>query len=319
VLPLAVVILFAEWQRPRRMIAALATFAIAAAASVLLMNHATGGWYGFYIFKVARGLPIVGRQVMLFVPISVVEPLAAAWVVIVAGAVMTRVKLTDAAMFYLFVSVSLYGGIWFVESHRGASVNSVMPVYALTAVLFGIALSRLLEFADEGAMPRMALAVLMVAVVQLLALVYNPGRYVPPADAVAKTQRFIEQLRALPGDVYVLNHSYDAVLAGKEPHAEGEALGAVLDAKLGKTSSDLRAQLDNSLNAHQYSAIVIDDTSTTETAWHFEQQYPREVSTGLSNYRYLTSQPQWFLLRCEASTDGLMRRDAVVANAGCPK
>jgi hypothetical protein len=321
VLPLAGVILLAEWQRPRKMTAALATFAVVTAASVLLLNHATGGWYGFYIFKVARGLPMVLRLAVLFVPVSVIEPLAAAWVVIVAAAVMTRAKLKDA-MFYAFVSVALFGGVWFVEAHRGASVNSVMPVYAWTAVLFGVAIARLLDYAEESAAPRLAMAVLLGAAVQLVALVYNPGRYIPPPDAVVKTQRFIDQLHALPGDVYVLNHSYDSLLAGKQPHAEGEALGAVLDAKLGKTSSDLRAELDESLDGHRYTAIVIDDLSTTETAWHFEHQYPREISTGLSNFRYLTSQPQWFLLPCEVKPeviDGLMRRDAVVANTGCGK
>ncbi len=321
VLPLAVVILAAEWQRPRKMIAALATFAVVTAASVMLLNHATGGWYGFYIFKVARGLPMVLRLALLFVPVSVIEPLAAAWVVIVAAAVMTRAKLKDA-MFYAFVSVALFGGVWFVEAHRGASVNSVMPVYAWTAVLLGVAMSRLLDYAEEVAVPQMAVAVLLAAAVQLVALVYNPGRYIPPADAVAKTQRFIYQLRAMPGDVYVLNHSYDAVLAGKQPHAEGEALGAVLDAKLGMTSSDLRAELDAALDGHRYTAIVIDDMSTTETSWHFEHQYPREISTGLSNFRYLTSQPQWFLLPCDVTpevVDRLMRRDAVVANTGCGK
>jgi hypothetical protein len=321
VLPLAVVILLVEWQRPKKMIAALATFVVVTAASVVLLNHATGGWYGFYIFKVARGLPMVLRLAVLFVPVSVIEPLAAAWVVIVAAAVVTRAKLQDA-MFYVFVSVALFGGVWFVEAHRGASVNSVMPVYAWTAVLFGVAIARLLDYAEEVAAPRLATAVLLGAVVQLVALVYNPGRYIPPADAVVKTQRFIDQVRALPGDVYVLNHSYDSVLAGKEPHAEGEALGAVIDAKLGTTSSDLRAELDAALDSHRYTAIVIDDMSTTETAWHFEHQYPREISTGLSNYRYLTSQPQWFLLPCEVTpgiVQGLMRRDAVVANTGCGK
>jgi hypothetical protein len=321
VLPLAVVILLAEWQRPKKMVAALAAFAVVAAASVVLLNHATGGWYGFYIFKVVRGLPMVLRLAVLFVPVSVIEPLAAAWVVIVAAAVMTRAKLEDA-MFYAFVSVALFGGVWFVEAHRGASVNSVLPVYAWTAVLFGVAIARLLDYAEETVAPRLAVAALLGAVVQLVALVYNPGRYIPPPDMAAKTQRFIDQVGAMPGDVYVLNHSYDSVLAGKQPHAEGEALGAVLDAKLGKTSSDLRAELDDSLNSHRYTAIVIDDMSTTETSWHFEHQYPREISTGLSNFRYLTSQPQWFLVPCAVTgdvVDGLMRRDAVVANTGCGK
>jgi hypothetical protein len=319
VLPLAVVILAAEWQRPRRMVAALATFALLVWASVWGLNRATDGWYSFYIFGVVRGLPLVLRQTVLFVPVSVIAPMAGAWVVIVAAAVAVRAKL-EAAMFYAFVSVALFGGIWFVEAHRGASVNSVMPVYAWTAVLFGIAIARLLAHSEAQVAPRYALVVLLAAALQLVALIYNPGRYVPPADAVAKTQQFIQQLRGLPGDVYVLNHSYDAVLAGKQPHAEGEALGAVLDAKLGKTSDDLQAELDSAMQQHRYSAVVIDDLDTTGTSWGFEKQYPMEISTGLANYRYLTSQAQWFLLPCDApasAVHSLMRQDAVSAAAAC--
>ncbi len=321
VLPLAVVVLAAEWQRPRRMLAALATFAVAAAASVLWMNHATGGWYGFYLFGLVGGLPMVPRQVALFVPVSLVGPMAVAWAVIVGAAVTTRVKLGSArAMFYGFVSVALLGGTWFVESHRGASVNSLMPAYAWAAVLFGVAMARLLDAAEANAAPRLALAVLLAAAVQLVALIYNPGRYVPPPDAVARTQRFIDELRAVPGDVYVLDHSYDAVLAGKQPHAEGEALGAVLDAKRGAISADLRTELDAAMAQHRYSAVVIDDLATQGTSWGFEKQYPLEISTGLSGYRYLTSQPQWFLLPCDVDApvlNGLRRPDSVESYEGC--
>jgi hypothetical protein len=321
VLPLAVVILAAEWQRPRRMVAALATFAVAAAGSVLWLNHATGGWYSFYLFDLVSGLPIVPRQVALFVPVSLVEPMAVAWALIVAAAVTTRVKLGGAtAMFYGFVSVALIGGIWFVEAHRGASVNAMMPAYAWVAVLFGVAMARLLDEAETNAAPRLALAVLLAVAVQLVALIYNPGRYVPPQDAVARTQRFIGQVRALPGDVYVLNHSYDAVLAGKQPHAEGEALGAVLDANPKGLGTQLRGELDAAMAQHKYSAVVVDSLETQGTGWGFEREYPLEISTGLSGYRYLTSQAQWFLLPCDVDPpvmNGLRRPDSVESYEGC--
>jgi hypothetical protein len=319
VLPLAVVILLAEWRRPRRMIAALVTFAMATTASVVWMNRATGGWYGFYIFGVARGLPLVLRQAVLYVPLMVVGPIAVAWAVIVTAAVVTRVRL-ERAMFYLVVSAVLLGGVWFVEAHKGASGNSLMPVYAWTAVLFGVALARLLELAEEHSTPRLALAVLLAAVVQLVAMIYNPGRFVPPQDAVDRSQQFVDRLRALPGDVYVLNHSYDAVLAGKQPHAEGEALGAVLDAKLGGTSAALRTQLDAAVTEHRYTAMVVDAQDTRDTGWGFERSYPLEISAGLATYRYLTSQPQWFLLPCDANEGTVKivtREDSVESRTVC--
>jgi len=321
VLPLAVFILCAEWQRPRRAIAGVTTFLAVAGGSILLLNHATGGWYNFYLFHLSGGFPMVGRLIVLYLPQMVVQPVAVAWVVIAAALLLTRVRLQSAGtMFYGFVSAALYGGTWYVEAHRGASMNAMIPVYAWTAVLFGVALARLLERAEEVGSVRQEVLALTAAAVQLFALVYNPGRFVPAASSVAASQRFVEQLRALPGDVYVLNHSYDAILAGKKPHAEGEALGAVLDAKLGATSADLRAELDESMRTHKYTAVVIDDTEPRDTAWHFERDYPLEESTGLGDLRYLTSQPNWFLLPCDvkpAVAQGLLRPDSVVASTGC--
>jgi len=323
VLPLAVFILCADWQRPRRVIAGLTTFLSATAISIVLLNHATGGWYNFYIFKVARGLPLVGRQIALYVPQQVLAPLAIAWMIVLAALILTRPSFkTATGMFYAFVTVALLGGIWFVESHAGASANAMMPVYAWTAVLFGVALSRLLSQAEASQTPRFALLTLTVAAAQLVALIYNPGRFVPTAAARQLSQEFVDQLRVLPGDVYVLNHSYDAILAGKQPHAEGEALGAVLDAKLGATSADLRAELDRSLATHRYVAMVIDDPLPGDTSWHFEHSYPLEVSTGLSPLRYTTSQAQWFLLPCDASPElvrSLLRPATEIAPGGCGK
>jgi hypothetical protein len=318
-LPLAVLVLLAEWPRPRRMAAALATLLGVAWLSVLLLDHATGGWYSFYLFHLSGALPIVGRQVALFLPVMVVQPLAIAWVVIAAALLLAPLR-GRAAMLPALTSFALVGGTWFVEAHRGASANAMMPLYAWVAVLSGVAMARLLDKAEsaEGA-PRLALMVLAAVALQLLALVYNPGRFVPPAAAVTDTERFIRQLSTVPGDVYVLNHSYDAVLAGKQPHAEGEALGAVLDGK-SPTGEALRAELDRALADHRYTAVVVDNLETTGAGWHFERQYPLEVSTGLAGYRYLTSQPQWFALPCSAApalVEGLLRPDVQVAPENC--
>jgi hypothetical protein len=319
VLPLAVVILLAEWQRPRRMLAALATFAGLVALSVVVMNHATGGWYGFYVFGVAHGLPLVLRLFMLFVPLKVAGPMPVAWAVILAAVLISRVRL-ERAMFYIVVTGALIGGIWFVESHRGAAGNSVIPIYAWTSVLFGIGLSRLIHYGADR--PRLELAVLFAAAVQLTAMIYNPGRFVPPADAVARTQAFVDHLRSLPGEVWLVNHSYDAVLAGREPNAEGEALGAVIDADPKGIGAKLREELFAKMSAHDYIAVVVDTPDTHPADWAFDRQYPLEISIGLDNYRYLTSQPAWFLLPCDAPSGivaSVTRDDSVEARSGCQK
>lgn len=319
VLPLAIVVLAAEWRRPRQMAAALGTYAALAGVSVWVGNHATAGWYGFYLFHVAQGLPMVWRQAALYWPSLVIGPLAVAWTAILAALLVTRPNLRgEAANFYGFASVALLGGVWFVAAHRGASTNALMPVYAWTAVLFGAALGRLLAWAEERGSSMTARLALLAAVVQMVALIYNPGRFVPPASARAATEQFIATLRALPGDVYVINHSYDAMLAGKQPHAEGEALGAVLDSPPEMRTQGVRAEIAQALAERRYSAVVADNVQGGAFLG-FDRAYPLGISTGLGGFWYITSQPQWYLLPCEAKEQEmrLVGPGTLVLAGGC--
>jgi hypothetical protein len=321
VLPLALLILCAEWQRPRRLLAALTTYIAAVTASIIVLNHATHGWYDFYIFHVAQGLPVVWRQVALYFPTTVLEPLAVAWMVIAAALLLTRPRLQSAGvMFYAFVSIALIGGVWFVEGHRGSSVNAMIPVYAWTAVMFGVALARLLDRAEQVNAPHLELLALTAAAMQLMVLIYNPGRYIPTRAQRAATDHFIAQLRSMPGDVYLIDHSYDAILAGKQPHAESQAMGAVLDAPTGAIGVQLRAEYAAAQREHRFSVVVSDSPQPADTIVNFDEFYPLAVSTGLSPYRYMTSQPQWFLLPCEeplALTRSLESADSTIVPHGC--
>ena len=314
VLPLAVLVLLSEWQTPRRALLAIVSFLTVAIVSVLWINHATSGWYVFYTFRVTRALHVLWRQAALYWPSTVLHPLQIAWVVIAAAALCTRISWRSrTASFYGFVSIALFGGVWFVESHVGASSNTAMPIVAWTAVLFGVASGHLLNTfsnAELEAKPtssqcnllsrRARFLVLLAMAAQLFALIYNPGQFLPASYAYASSEGFMRELRAMPGDVYILNHNHDAALAGRPTHAEGEALGAVIDAHLGEVSSNLRREFYQNLADHRYSAVVVDDKDPARTSWRVESFYPRAIGTPAAGENYLTSQPEWFLLPCSA-------------------
>ncbi|MES2390377.1 MAG: hypothetical protein V4555_01965 [Acidobacteriota bacterium] len=320
VFPMAFFILCAEWQRPRRMVAALATYVVAAEVSIHALNHATGGWYGYYVFHVAKGLPIVWRQAALYLPTNVLAPIGIAWVVIVAALVLTRPQIKSAvAMFYGFVSVGVIGIVWAVQAHRGASNNAMMPVFAWVAVMFGVAMARLLERGERRGMPQLSTLVLVAAAAQLAALIYNPGGYIPTQNQRAATEQFIGELRALPGDVWVIDHGYDALLAGKQAHSDVQALGAVLDAP-GLPSQPVREEFEAAKRDHRFSVVVVDNTNPKGSFQDIDQAYPLAISTGLGPYRYMTSQAQWFLLPCEtplALSRTLETADRTIMPRGC--
>ncbi len=312
ILPVALVLLCADWQHPRRILAGLATFATLLGGSMAWINHATHGWYIFYLFHIAGGFGIVWREALLFFPDDVLAPMGIALLLCVAAWVFSGASLrSGAASFYMTVTVTLFGAIGYVAAHAGAAVNAYIPVYAWISILFGVALDRLLmRFEDE---PRTALAttvVLAAMVVQLAMFTYNPGRFLPPRAVREARQRFIDQVRALPGDVYIFSHTYDAVLAGKQPHAENGAIGAVIFAPANPVSTALRKEFEEAVQGHRYSAIVVDGSiSSDQTSanrdhfadYGFLNAYPYALSAESEDDRFLTSQPRWILLPCASA------------------
>ena len=297
VLPIGIVILCAEWPRRKQVFLSLATLLGLAAISVMLMNHAAHGWYNFYLFHIAGALPFLVRQATLFFP-QMLEPMAVAWAILFAAIILTlKTPLGAAGRFFAIVSIVLYGMIWFVASHAGASKNALIPLFAWTAVLFGIAFARLLDYAESTDSSRATTVILGAVAVQLLALLYNPRTLLPNAEATQALQRVVAQVQALPGDVYVFDHNYDAVMAGKPPHAEGEALHSFA----GPISQHLEQDLDQQVAAHRYTAIAIDDAAP-DTSWrNFRKDYPLAVSLRMNGFYFPGPEPRWLLFPCDVS------------------
>jgi len=320
-LPIAMLMLCADWQRPRRIATGVLSFLVMLGGSILALNHATHGWYSFYIFGATRGLGVVPRQFALYVPQMLLAPAGIAFVLILAALLFRPLALRSrAASFYIITSIAVYGSIWFIYSHAGATVNAMMPAYAWTAVLFGIAVSRLLNGLAHNASAQNQLAaavVLAAAAVQLAMFIYNPGRYIPTRETLHTRMQFIDQLRAIPGEIYVVNHSWDNVMAGKQPHAEMEALGAVLDSPTGAVRIRLRAEMQQAVDTHRFAAFVLDGTAEgypyTGKSWvpqDLYTQYPLAISAaGQDKPRFLTSEPQWIYLPCNADF-----QDSVLTN-----
>jgi 4-amino-4-deoxy-L-arabinose transferase-like glycosyltransferase len=303
-LPVAIVLLCVDWQRPRRILMGLGTFVLALGGSIAWMNHATHGWYSLYLFHIAGAFGISWRQALLFFPNAVLAPMGVALLLGLAAWALTGVRLrSPVASFYAIVTVVLYGAIEYVAAHNGASANAYMPVYAWTAVLFGVALHRLLAHLEQSDGPRAAVAatvVLAAAATQLAMFLYNPGRFIPPPAVLQARQRFIDQVRAIPGDVYIVDHNYYAVMAGKQPHAEGQSVGTAMDMPGKAFAANMRTEFDNALRSHRYSAVIVDGSLLSDP-YHFHDAYPYALSAEGEEGRYLTSQPSWILLPCETA------------------
>jgi len=308
-LPFGVLAFLPLWRTPRRMVAGMATFASLAWLSVHLLNRASGGWYSHYAFGTAHQLAFVPRNAILFLPVDIVGPLPVAVAILLAAAILRPPNLrSSATAFYGFITVLLLGATGFVRAHQGANINAVIPAYAWLCILAGLSIHRILGWLEDpasGLAPRhvqLAACTLWLALcAQLLAHIYQPGRWVPSRASIGYRNALLNAVRATPGDVWLVDHSYDGILAGKPLHPDWDAFDAVL----GLPYPPVVADFNRAIAQRRYSAILIDysevnyapDGVFTNPA--FRAAYGLRASAPGSAQPNVTDQPQLTLLPCE--------------------
>jgi hypothetical protein len=331
ILPIAVLVICADWQRPRRMALGLIALLAGFAVSILAMNRLTHGWYSFYLFGTAKGLPWLLRPAILYIPSDLLQPFGLGLLILLASLLFATPRLRSrTTQYHLFVSFSIYASIWYLRAHGGSAVNTLMPAYAWTAVLFGIAIARLTRHLDSVEFPHKALChilLLSAAAVQILGFIYHPGRFDPSSATLARRQAFEAQLASLPGDVYVLDHSYDAILAGKHSHAVIDAFGIIQDSPPSPLRTAFLDDFRRAVNSHVYSAFILDDTADAYKpgpGWmpaDFLQQYPIRMLAQSADTT-VNNQPveRWIYLPCSvlaSDTSQMIKPDSIISYGTC--
>jgi hypothetical protein len=327
VLPIALLALCYHWQRPRRLALGVASFVAALAASIFWLNHATHGWYNYYVFGLAGGFGYVVQRVLRFIPTDLLAPCGIAVVVMAAALFLAPPRLRGLGLsFYTLSSVGMIAFTAYIRFHRGANENSLLPMYAWVAVLFGLALGRLslLFEASGSAQAKAALAVLLLAAcTQLTAHIYSPGEFQPLPREIVARNAFEAQLRSIPGDVLVFSHPEDGLMAGKPLYAGSESIGATVDAKHQGPGDALIQQYAALLHSGEVKAVVLDVPSQQYAAlsrvWmprDFLTLYPLRVPAIGGDDGRFSSEPAWIYLPC-SSMDIARRLDSSVDTVPC--
>ena len=325
VLPVAILALSYDWQHPRRVLTGLVTFFAALAASILWLTHVTGGWYRYYIFGIVGGFGLDRHLIVHILPNDFFAPLGIALLIILAAFLAAPPHWRSPAFsFYGFGCVSFLLFTAYIRAHRGAGENTLLPAYLWIAILFGLALARLeSRLTTEQAAPAFAL-LLIAATVQLTAHIYWPTALAPHPDELALHNRFIDQLRAIPGNVLVYEFPEYGRLAGKPMYAVMDATGAVIEAKNQQQGNRLLAQYQQLIDGPQLSAVALDrpaeDFLSQPRSWmpaNFLQRFPLKVPVQFSEDTPYIFHPRWLYLPCTQSTTA-QTLNPQVDLSGCP-
>lgn len=313
ILPIALILLCADWKRPRRTLFGVASFVAMVAASLGWLNRATDGWFWFYAFTVPHAnTDLLLRPAVFYIPSQIVAPFGAALLIIAIawsrrhGAAADPGRPDRAARFYRLAIASTFALCWFLQAHGGATANTPMPVYAVLAIAFGISFGRLdaawaLEVGREPA----RVFLLAVAAIPLLSWVYNPRDMIPRRALLTSKQELVAWLRIFPGDVFLPADPYDAVAAGKPWHPDVAALHDALRADLPGIRQPLIDRIRARIDGEKFDVIALDDLPASALAgqtWlpsDLQNHYPvLGLIPGAETGDPFRPHPVYFLLPC---------------------
>jgi hypothetical protein len=230
----------------------------------LLLDYMHNGWYTYYTLQIPRRLDLLEEMVVDFWTKDLMSPLPIACimsVVYLSGQLLNRTG--KAHLFYPALAVGMLGGPWLSRMKHGSYHNIPMPSYALMSILFGLAAHKLLEqFQTASANKRklMDISVCLVCMMQFARLIYYPLTQVPTREDLEAGWKLVHTIAQTEGDVYVAEHGYLAVLAGKHSYAHAIAIGSILRSSSEEAEARLIKEIWQAFQEEKFDMVILDST-----------------------------------------------------------
>jgi Dolichyl-phosphate-mannose-protein mannosyltransferase len=270
------VLVYLVVSRRRVGLAGAVTLAALLAISTAALDHATHGWYVYYVFQELPSQGINARAIETFIPKSLLRPTGWAVVVGLAGLVVGwRTQWAGAAAgvdggagsttrwpFWIFAGAGLVGASWLSLVHAGGSFDVLMPSYAAVAIFAGLGYDALFR-SDPRHQALLGTLLAVAILVQLAQLDRGSLHEIPSGESTAAGHHFIALVASLPGQVIVADHPWYDTMAGKPSWAQSEAVHDVLRSGPGPARRDLLASIRATLASPSVTAVFGDDPEDT--------------------------------------------------------
>ena len=222
-------------------------------AVTMLLDHATAGWFSYYVFEIPGqgSLPHHILWLMMFWVHDVPNVAIAIGAALFSVYTRLRERRTEDLWFFVPMLAMTVFSAWSARIHAGGYDNALIVMDAWLAVAAAVAVCEIMPRGGRAAAVAAALAILQFAV-----LAYDPRAQVPTDEDVVAGDRIVEQLRRLPGDVLVAHHPYLGVLAGKPAHGHLDLVNTI------PRGTEARQRLDREIeeatHGKRFEAIVLD-------------------------------------------------------------
>lgn len=256
---LALALMFHEvWVGRRRAAPFVMATLVGTLGVAAVIDWLHSGWFRYYTWELPRSHAIVKPYLVGFwtddlAPVYAIAAAFGAFFFIVA-----KPRRAGAHLFHFLVAGSLVACAYVGRLHSGGWPNVLIPAFAALAILFGLGLAGASTGAERPS-AQMHVFVLAVALMQLAILAFDPRATLPQAADAAMGDQLIRRLRAVKGDVFIVNHSWYARMAGKPTHAHRMAIDDVLRGDPRGEGAALAAAVRRALAQKKWSAVVLDD------------------------------------------------------------
>ncbi|MBI5056261.1 MAG: glycosyltransferase family 39 protein [Nitrospirae bacterium] len=234
------------------------------------LNYYYDGWFNFYVFELPRTTPVDNKVLLSFWPKDIIMPVGIAFSI---GIFYLFSLLTESKRkIFFFYFLALLGTVtasWY-SRYRIGFTNVLFPTYAFISILFGLGLNKLLEISQTISFDKRSLMktlIYLVCIVQFCSasLVYNPLTQIPTSRDLEAGKELIKQLSQIKGEIFVFNHGYISVLAGKKSYAN--IMGARdVYFTTNEKHADIKAQMlddiEKTMRERKFGAVILDSVET---------------------------------------------------------
>jgi hypothetical protein len=258
-------------------------FGVLFVGSYALINEATTGWYKYYIFYLPVQRYLLKYQAILFWT-SDLPPLSIA----LCFCYLAFVHIwSNSPTFHRIVrDILIFGGLlltsYFVRMHDGSWIDNLMPVAAGAAIYFGIGLEASLR--RLGRIPALKLLVIVAAVLQFITLSYWPPKSIPTLANRQQTEKLLQRISSIKGDVYLSAHPWYLRALGKPLHVHEAAVEDVLsEREPAPTKHFLEQEMATAVSRGRFEAFVVDFEKFPLRPPNFDKYYEL-VDSSLTDY-----------------------------------
>ena len=233
---------------------------VAAIITIVLAALYEGSWFFYYVIDMPMRHPKVHVSSVEILWNDLIAPMPIACLLALFSLLPGDVSAPKHRQ--IILGAFLLSGIsvsWAIRCRVGSFLNDIIPAYLAVSILAGVGLERLLRLGRESLEWRLApSSALVLVLAQFWMLRYDPIAHIPTQEDREAGDRIVEQLRVIPGDIFIPHHGYLAEMAGKRSFAHTLAIDNLRLEDRGPNRDFIERQIVSGLARKSFGAVVVE-------------------------------------------------------------